>query len=262
MTATTALTAQNTLGVSDIHHVPSNFVSKQIDACFDDIGVDVVKIVQVMVATSGAQLLPNEAVTNLREQLLPLTTILTPNIPEARLLLKNDGVETPEIKSVDDIVDMAESLVQCGPDYVLIKGGHLPFDRNYTVSHDPNERRFVIDVLLRRGSTSNVMLYKSVYSTSKNTHGTGCSLACTYSRPAACLIDWSSTVTAAIASNLALGHEMPQAVEKACRYVEAGIMTSRDLGRGSGPINHFHSLAVVGEEQGFQTTVRMERWDE
>ncbi|KAL8737427.1 MAG: hypothetical protein Q9181_001706 [Wetmoreana brouardii] len=267
MTATTALTAQNTQGVSDIHHVPSNFVSKQIDACFDDIGVDVVKIGMlasaetvgmvaraldrhgrptcvldpVMVATSGAQLLPNEAVTNLREQLLPLTTILTPNIPEAKLLLDNEGVKTPEINSIDDIVDMAESLIQCGPDYVLIKGGHLPFDQNYKVSHDPNDRRFVIDVLLMGVCNSKVVLYKSDYSTSKNTHGTGCSLA---------------------SSNLALGHEMPQAVEKACRYVEAGIMTSRDLGRGNGPINHFHSLVVVEEELGFQTTVRVERWDE
>ncbi|KAL8723759.1 MAG: hypothetical protein Q9225_000054 [Loekoesia sp. 1 TL-2023] len=255
MTATTALTAQDTQGVSDIHYIPSTFITKQIDACIDDIGVDVVKIgilllfmesiqytkrlsqpprpdpdskIQVMVATSGSQLLPNSAVTNLRQRLLPLTTILTPNIPEAKLLLTNAGIESIEIRSISDIVHIASLLQRLGPKYILIKGGHVPFDSDLKTAQDPRRRQFVIDVL-HSGDGNNVTIFKTEYSESKNTHGTGCSLA------------------SAIASNLALGKDMPRAVEDACRYVERGIKTAPDLGKGSGPINHFHALEVKGQ---------------
>ena len=201
MTATTALTAQNTQGVSAIHHVPSDFVVKQIDACIGDIGVDVVKIGMlasaetadavadalrrhgspttildpVMVSTSGAQLLPNIAVLNLRTQLLPLTTILTPNIPEARLLLKNAELEAPETKSLDDIVNIARTLQSLGPRYVLVKGGHLPLTKDGRISTKDADHHTVVDVLY---DGHQALVYETDYQSSKNTHGTGCSLAC------------------------------------------------------------------------------------
>ena len=201
MTATTALTAQSTQGVFGIHHVPSDFVVKQIDACINDIGVDVVKIGMlasvstvdavaealkkhgkpvtvvdpVMVATSGAQLLPNDAVYNLQTSLLPLTTILTPNIPEARLLLQIAGLKTPEINSLDDIVNVARIVQSLGPRYVLVKGGHLPLARDGHVSKEEFDRYTIVDVLY---NGSEAIIFETAYLPSKNTHGTGCSLAC------------------------------------------------------------------------------------
>lgn len=132
---------------------------------------------QVMVATSGAQLLPYEAVTNLREQLLPLTTLLTPNIPEAKLILDNAGIEVPKIECVYDVVHLASILQRLGPKNVLIKGGHLPVDKAYNVPKEATDRRFVQDVLK---SEDDVVFYTTDYFPSENTHGTGCSLACTY----------------------------------------------------------------------------------
>jgi len=201
MTATTALTAQNTQGVSGIHQIPPDFVVKQIDACLNDIGVDVVKIGMlasaetvdlvasalqrhgrptavvdpVMVSTSGAQLLPDEAVFNLRTRLLPLTTILTPNIPEARLLLQNAGINVPDINEIDDIVNIAKALNRLGPRYVLIKGGHLPLTKDGRISLQEADRHTIVDVLY---DGDQVILYETDYLPSKNTHGTGCSLAC------------------------------------------------------------------------------------
>ena len=202
MTATTALTAQNTQGVSAIHLVPSDFVKEQIDACFNDIGVDVVKIGMlasartvdavasalrrhgspitvldpVMVSTSGAQLLPNDAVVNLRSRLLPLTTILTPNIPEARLLLQNAGLKVPEIKTIDDVVVIAERLQSLGPQCILVKGGHLPLTKDGRISTQEADHHAVVDVFHSR--THQTILYETDYLPSKNTHGTGCALAC------------------------------------------------------------------------------------
>ena len=201
MTATTALTAQNTQGVKDIHHIPTSFVISQIDAVFDDIGVDVVKIGMlasaetvdaaatalsrhrkppivldpVMVATSGAQLLPNEAVRNLREKLLPLTTILTPNLPEAKLLLQNAGVESQDIESIDDLVTVARQIQAFGPRYVLLKGGHVPLTRTGTISDREPDRHLIVNVF---HDGERAVLFESDYIASKNTHGTGCSLAC------------------------------------------------------------------------------------
>ena len=201
MTATTALTAQSTHGVSAIHHTPTDFVAKQIDLCLSDIGVDVVKIGMlasadtvdavakalkrhgspvtvvdpVMVSTSGAQLLPTEAVFNLRDHLLPLTTVLTPNVPEARILLRNAGINVPEINALDDIVNIAKSLHGLGPRYVLVKGGHLPLTKEGIISKEQIDRHTVVDVLFD-GTVAT--LYETNYINSKNTHGTGCSLAC------------------------------------------------------------------------------------
>lgn len=205
MTATTALTAQNTQAVTAIHHVPPDFVVKQIDACIGDIGVDVVKIGMlasadtvnavahslqkygspvivldpVTVSTSGAQLLPNEAVRNLCNHLLPLTTMLTPNIPEAKLLLRTAGLEVPELDSIDDLVYVAKLLQNLGPKYILVKGGHLPLTKDGQVSREDVSRDTVIDVLyIADGKGGSTILYETAYQASRNTHGTGCSLAC------------------------------------------------------------------------------------
>lgn len=205
MTATTALTAQNTQGVLDIHHTPPPFVKKQIDACIEDIGVDVIKtgmlasaetvgvvanaikthnvhytvIDPVMVSTSGAQLLPKDAVKSLLEELLPVTTILTPNLLEAQLLLREAGqsdspFETP--KSTEDLVNMAKSLQKLGPKFVLLKGGHLPLTKDGKISRLDAEHFTVLNVLV--SSNDEVHVITNNYQRSKNTHGTGCSLAC------------------------------------------------------------------------------------
>ncbi|KAH7139027.1 Phosphomethylpyrimidine kinase-domain-containing protein [Dendryphion nanum] len=250
MTATTALTAQNTLGVYDIHHTPPSFLEKQIAACIEDIGVDVVKtgmlasidtirvvvdsfrrhnvsvsvVDPVMVSTSGSKLLPEEAIDTLIKDLLPLTTILTPNLPEARLLLKIANVPFKEPENIEDVVTLAKSIQKLGPRYVLLKGGHLPLNKKGVVSKSDAEREVVLNVLY---GDDNVTLMESDYIESKNTHGTGCSLA------------------SAIACNLACDMTIVNAVKRANRYIEAGIKTSSDLGKGSGPINHFHSTYTL-----------------
>lgn len=205
MTATTALTAQNTQGVYDIHHTPPSFVKKQIDACIDDIGVDVIKtgmlasadtvlvvanaikahkvrnavIDPVMVSTSGAQLLPSEAVRTLLDELLPVTTILTPNLPEAQLLLRETGRSTELFeapKSTEDLIAMAKALQKLGPKYVLLKGGHLPLTKDDKISTSDADHFTVFNVLV--SSSEEVEVIVNNYQRSKNTHGTGCSLAC------------------------------------------------------------------------------------
>ncbi|KAI2626484.1 Phosphomethylpyrimidine kinase-domain-containing protein [Hypoxylon sp. NC1633] len=250
MTATTALTAQNTTGVHDIHHVPPEFVRKQIDAIFEDIPPGVVKtgmlasartiemvaqalkdhkvdtlvLDPVMVATTGAQLLPSNAVNELRTLLLPQTFILTPNIPEAKLLLSHVSGETPDIQHVGDLEVIARKVLQLGPKWVLIKGGHVPFKKDGSVATTHEERELVVDLLLGEGQATRV---ESPYIDSKNTHGTGCSLA------------------SAIASNLSRGLNPVEAVRAACRYVEAGIRYAPGYGKGNGPLNHFHSISTL-----------------
>lgn len=128
-----------------------------------------------MVATSGAQLLPEAATQTLLQDLLPLTTILTPNIPEAELLLRAAGREPVKIQSSNDLIETAKSLHSLGPKWVLLKGGHLPFTKERAVSSDDAEKYRVIDVLY---GGEEPFLFESDYLSSKNTHGTGCSLAC------------------------------------------------------------------------------------
>lgn len=177
-----------------------------------------------MVSTSGSQLLPTSAISTLISDLLPVTTILTPNLPEARLLLETAGVDVKDPENVDDIIAMARHIHERGPRWVLLKGGHLPLTRGRVVSRGEEEREVVLNVLVGEGG---VTVMESAYQKSKNTHGTGCSLA------------------SAIACNLAAGMNVVKAVKKANLYVEAGIKTSTDLGRGSGPINHFHSTYTL-----------------
>ena len=281
MTATTALTAQNTQGVSAIHHIPPSFVLKQIDTVLNDIGVDIVKtgmlasaetvdavadilkrhgnprlvLDPVMMATFGAQLLPDDAVRNLREKLLPLATILTPNLPEAKLLLQNVGVEPPDTRSVSDLVDIARQVQQLGPKWVLLKGGHLPLTRQGRISEAEADRHLVVNVLC--GDTGATTLLETDYIESRNTHGTGCSLACMLNSPLlqwgtasgkflrdVSLIDGILLFAAALASRMVCDPEsdMVQHTESACQYIEMGIRTNINarLGHGSGPINHFH----------------------
>lgn len=177
-----------------------------------------------MVSTSGSQLLPEGAVKGLRTKLLPLTTILTPNIPEAKLLLKDSGADVPNSEGVDDLVELAKRICSLGPRSVLLKGGHLPLTKDHRTARNQQDASIVIDVLY---DGENATLFETNYLVSKNTHGTGCSLA------------------SAIAANLASGKDMKRAVGSAVRFVEAGIKTSFGLGKGSGPINHFHSLCSL-----------------
>jgi len=129
-----------------------------------------------MVATSGSQLLAQESIRELREHLLPLTTILTPNVPESKLLLADAQIPTKDLKSIDDLVDMAKSVQTLGPKYVLVKGGHLPFKKDGSVAETEEEKALVVDVLVGEGQVTRI---ETAYQTTKNTHGTGCSLACT-----------------------------------------------------------------------------------
>lgn len=246
MTATTALTAQNTQGVFDICVTPPTFLKTQIDLVIDDVGVDTVKIGMlasdasvsvvaealkrhgvskvvldpVMVSTSGSQLLPETAVKALREELLPLSTIVTPNLPEARLLLNNAGVDFKEPECLDDVKDLAKEILKLGSRYVLVKGGHLPLTKDGRISKSEADHHTVLNILCGDGE---LVTIQSPYIASKNTHGTGCSLA------------------SAIAANLANGKPMEEAVRSANLYVEAGIKSSFKIGKGNGPINHFHS---------------------
>lgn len=179
---------------------------------------------QVMVSTSGSQLLPENAIKKLRTKLLPMTTILTPNIPEARLLLNDSGADIPEPVNLQDLIQLAKQVFSLGPQAVLLKGGHLPLTKDHKTAQSVQEASIVVDVLFDGKTTT---LFETDYLVSKNTHGTGCSLA------------------SAIAANFSMGKDLIRAVRSAVRFVEAGIKTSSDLGKGSGPINHFHSVYTM-----------------
>ena len=133
-----------------------------------------------MVSTSGSQLLPNEAVHELRTLLLPRTTVLTPNVPEAKLLLSDTGKPADDPENVNDLIDIAKAVQALGPKFVLVKGGHLPFKKDGTIAHTETERELMIDVLYGEGQVTRI---ETSYQHSKNTHGTGCSLACEFGYP-------------------------------------------------------------------------------
>lgn len=131
-----------------------------------------------MVATSGSQLLPQTAVRHLRLRLLPITTILTPNIPEAKLLVQDaDDThnEAMPIRGVEDIIDLAQRVQALGPDYVLVKGGHNSLTSELKTANSEAERKTVVNVLCSKDQTT---VFQMRYQPSRNTHGTGCSLAC------------------------------------------------------------------------------------
>ncbi|TGZ83786.1 phosphomethylpyrimidine kinase [Ascodesmis nigricans] len=255
MTTITALTAQNTRGVRDIHVVPPSFVRSSLEAVLDDIKPDVIKIGMlaaretievvmnvleagsekydlvldpVMVSTSGSHLLKEDAVSVLIERVLPKTFMLTPNTPEAALLLKSTGTEPPEIKSVEDLIFLAKRIRQLGPDTVLIKGGHCPMDKHGNLADKESDMVKVVNVFY----DGEVSLIETPYISSTNTHGTGCSLA------------------SAIASNLAKGLSPVDSIRAGCNYVSAGIESAPKLGSGKGPINHLHSNQQVAFPSG------------
>jgi hydroxymethylpyrimidine/phosphomethylpyrimidine kinase len=227
----TALTAQNTREVTAIHDVPAEFVTAQIDAVFSDIRIDAVKVGMlsrpetiaavaaglarwqprfvvvdpVMVAKSGDRLLRAEAVAALRERLLPLATLLTPNLPEAAdLLAERPACERRQMAGV------AARLQGLGVANVLLKGGHLGG------AQSP-------DLLLAEGE---LYWFEGPRVTTRNTHGTGCSLS------------------SAIAAGLARGRPLPTAVAEAKRWLEAALRAADRLGigHGHGPVHHFHAL--------------------
>jgi phosphomethylpyrimidine kinase len=225
MSAITALTAQNTTGVTDIMDVKPNFLEAQMDAVFTDIYPDAVKIGMVsdkeliiiiadklveynaknividpvMVATSGARLLKEDAIDTLKEKLLPLADLITPNIPEAEIL---SGLE---IKCYKDMETAAEKVANELGVNVLLKGGHS--------INDSNDVLFEIDCLKKTWINGQRI-------DNENTHGTGC------------------TLSSSIAANLAKGESIEESVRAAKKYLEGALRDGLDLGKGSGPMNH------------------------
>ena len=223
MSAITALTAQNTTGVTAILNSTPEFLAQQLDSIFTDIYPDAVKIGMVsdkelirvitrklkqyearrivvdpvMVATSGARLISEDAIETLKQELFPLATVLTPNIPEAEVL------SGQSIKTADDMISAAKVISDSYHCAVLCKGGHDLNDANDLLYYEGMARWF-------RGKRIN----------NPNTHGTGC------------------TLSSAIASNLAKGYDLPTAVEQAKEYISGALAAMLDLGSGSGPMDH------------------------
>ena len=225
--AVTALTAQNTTGVTDILESTPHFLAEQLDAVFTDIVPDAVKIGMVssaeliaviaeklqqygaervvvdpvMVATSGAKLLRDDAIQALTSQLLPLATVLTPNIPEAEIL---SGLPITDAAGMEAAARTISQRYGCA---VLCKGGHQINDAD--------------DLLWRSGCGK---WFRGKRIANPNTHGTG------------------STLSSAIAANLAKGYDLDQSVERAKAYISGALAAMLDLGRGSGPMNHMFDL--------------------
>ena len=227
MSAITALTAQNTTGVYGIMEVTPEFLANQLDCIFTDIRPDAVKtgmvsssalieviaqkltqykaknlvIDPVMVATSGAKLISDEAIETLKGKLLGLATLITPNIPEAQVLSGMD------IRTAEDMERAAKAIYEAYGCAVLCKGGHQLNDAN--------------DLLY---SKEGARWYQGRRIANPNTHGTGC------------------TLSSAIASNLAKGCSLDEAVERAKAYISGALAAMLDLGNGSGPMNHMFDL--------------------
>lgn len=229
MSAITALTAQNTTGVIDIMEVTPEFLAEQLDSIFTDIRPDAVKtgmvsssqlieiiadklreyeainivVDPVMVATSGAKLICDDAMETLKKKLLTLATVITPNIPEGEVLA---GMK---ITSKEDMVTAAEKISNTYGCSILLKGGHSLNDAN--------------DLLVEPGKEPVWFVGRRIANT--NTHGTGC------------------TLSSAIASNLAKGKSLEEAVKGAKNYISGALAAGLDLGKGSGPMDHGFDIA-------------------
>ena len=227
MSAITALTAQNTTGVRGVQEATPDFLARQIDAVFEDIRPDAVKIGMVssseliltiadrlkyhkaenivvdtvMVATSGARLISEDAIDTLKEYLIPLATVVTPNIPEAEVL------SSISIHNEADMISAADIISETYHCAVLLKGGHSINDAN--------------DLLYANGEHT---WFFGKRIDNPNTHGTGC------------------TLSSAIASNLAKGYDLKVSVQRAKDYISGALAAMLDLGRGSGPMNHAFDL--------------------
>ncbi len=227
----TALTAQNTLGVTGVHDVPSEFITAQMDSVFSDLKIDAVKIGMlsqvpvikavanglknhnaknivfdpVMVTTSGDSLLAEEAVDAIKSVLMPIADLLTPNLHESAKLTK-----LPLATSNEEMIQQAGILLEAGAKAVLIKGGHSEGDDCADLLKTTSQETWIT---ARRINT-------------QNTHGTGCSLS------------------SAIAANLAHGMELNEAIQKSKEWLTNAIASSDKLniGKGSGPVHHFHNL--------------------
>ena len=232
MTALTALTAQNTLGVQSVHKVPPDFIAAQMRVVLDDLGADAIKtgmlgdaatvmavvemlrahaagvqlvVDPVMVAKGGAALVADVGVTQLRRQLLPMATVLTPNLPEAEALT---GMEIPDVAGMYRAVG---ALLTMGPEAVLLKGGHLPGGE-------------VVDLL---ATLDGIVAFRSARIATRHTHGTGCTLA------------------SALAAGLAQGMALVDAVSRARAYVQAAIFSAPGFGAGHGPLNHAVTVDIA-----------------
>ena len=227
MSAITALTAQNTTGVRAIQESTPDFLKQQLDAVFEDIYPDAVKIGMVasselicviadrlklygaknvvldpvMVASAGSSLMKQNAVQTLVKELLPVSTLVTPNIPEAQVL---SGVT---IKSKEDMIAAAKQIGDSYRCAVLLKGGHSVNDAN--------------DLLYVNGE---LIWFEGKRIDNPNTHGTGC------------------TLSSSIASNLAKGFTIAESVQRAKDYISGALSAMLDLGKGSGPMNHAFDL--------------------
>ena len=227
MSAITALTAQNTTGVRSIMEVTPEFLKDQIDAVFEDIRPDAVKIGlvssaelikviterlsyykaenivvdPVMVATSGAKLMKTDAISVLTRELLPLATLVTPNIPEAEVL---SGMNVHTKEDMERVAKVIGDTYGCA---VLLKGGHSINDAD-DLLYENGERKWFCGKRINN----------------PNTHGTGC------------------TLSSAIASNLAKGYRPEESVQRAKDYISGALAAMLDLGQGSGPMNHAFDL--------------------
>ena len=227
MSVITALTAQNTQGVTGILDVSPEFIIEQMDAVFTDIYPDAIKIGMVsspeiveaiaaclekykaknivldpvMVATSGAKLLKEEAMDSLINRLIPLADVITPNIPEGEILA---GME---IKNENQMIEAAEKIGKKYNCAVLLKGGHRVNDAN--------------DLLYKDGE---IKWFRSERIDNPNTHGTGC------------------TLSSAIAANMAKGSDIDQAIKMAKDYLTGALRAGLDLGKGSGPLMHNYKI--------------------
>jgi hydroxymethylpyrimidine/phosphomethylpyrimidine kinase len=231
MTAISALTAQDTNGVSGIHDVPPAFIREQMMVVLADLGADAIKtgmlhtpavidtvvealldtnigtplvVDPVMLAKSGDALISSEATETLVRRLIPMATVLTPNLPEASILVGRP------IRSVVDMEAAGDDLLALGAAHVLLKGGHLTGDH-------------VRDLLFGPGETR---MFESPRINSKHTHGTGCTLA------------------SAIAAGLAQGLGIEQSIVRARDYVMEAIRTAPGFGAGHGPMNHSHTVSA------------------
>lgn len=227
MSAITALTAQNTIGVFGIMEASPEFVAQQLDCIFTDIRPDAVKIGMVsgsaiidviadklieykaenivvdpvMVSTSGSRLLSDDATEALMTRLMPLGTVITPNIPEAEVLC---GFE---INGRDDMLRAAEKIAESVSGAILIKGGHLEGDSS--------------DLLYSGGKA---LWFEAEKVKNSNTHGTGC------------------TLSSAIACNLAAGLSLEKSVENAKSFITGALKVGLNLGKGSGPLDHTYAI--------------------
>ena len=227
MSIITAITAQNTQGVFLVEDLSEEVIRKQIEVVFEDIEPAAVKIGMVsspviissivetlkrynpkylvvdpvMISKSGYYLLKPEAKKSLIEELIPMAYIITPNTLEA------EEISGMNIETVDDMREVGEKILELGPKYVLMKGGHLEGD--------------AVDVLIGKDTFE---IFKQERLDRKNTHGTGC------------------TLSSAITSHLALGYDIKEAVRLSKEYITEAIRHSFDIGKGVGPVNHFYKF--------------------